>query len=258
MNNLNNTPGTGIGAGSSVPNLKITSQNVRSFNLSVLSENTDTKIHAVVRSKGDIILLSDTRLNSEKNTVPVNSITKKLRFLGYNFLHNSITANRGVGILISKKLNYNILDRAEDDLGNFLLIKIKIDNTTLIIGSIYGPNINDNSNIYDELDIELNRLNTEKIILGGDWNCTVDCRNVDLNIDVLNMAGIPSKLRSEKVKNVFSKYKLTDPYRYFYPNKRDFTYIPGNLDATNRSRLDVFGVMETLVTKIGSCCISNA
>ena len=83
MNNLNNTPGTG--AGSSVPNLKITSQNVRSFNLSVLSENTDTKIHAVVRSKGDIILLSDTRLNSEKNTVPVNSITKKLGFLGYSF-----------------------------------------------------------------------------------------------------------------------------------------------------------------------------
>ena len=166
MNNLNNTPGTGIGAGSSVPNLKITSQNVRSFNLSVSenkSENTDTKIHAVLRSKGDIILLSDTRLNSEKNTVPVNSITKKLGFLGYSFLHNSITANRGVGILISNKLNYNILDRAKDDLGNFLLIKIKIDNTSLIIGSIYGPNINDNSNIYDELDIELNRLNTEKI-----------------------------------------------------------------------------------------------
>ena len=60
----------------------------------------------------------------------MNSITKKLGFLGYDFLHNSITANRGVGILISKKLNYNILDRAEDDLGNFLLIKIKIENTT--------------------------------------------------------------------------------------------------------------------------------
>ena len=138
MINLNNTPGTGISAGSSVPNLKITSQNVRSFNLSVLSENTDTKIHAVVRSKGDIIILSDTRLNSEKNTVPVNSITKKLGFLGYDFLHNSITANRGVRILISKKLNYNILDRAKDNLGNFLLIKIKIENTTLIIGSIMG------------------------------------------------------------------------------------------------------------------------
>ena len=94
--------------------------------------------------------------------------------------------------------------------------------------------------------------------MGGDWNCTVDCRNVDLNIDVLNMAGIPSKLRSEKVKYIFTKYKLTDPYRYFYPNKREFTYIPANLDATNRSRLNLFGVSETLVTKIGSCGISNA
>ena len=60
-----------------------------------------------------------------------------------------------------------VLDRAEDDLGNFLLIKIKIENTTIIIGSIYGPNINDNSIIYDELDIELNRLNIEKTIFGG-------------------------------------------------------------------------------------------
>ena len=105
---------------------------------------------------------------------------------------------------------------------------------------------------------ELNRLNTDKIILGGDWNCTVDCRNVDLNIDVLNMAGIPSKLRSEKVRYIFNKYNLKDPYRYFFPTKRDFTYIPANLDATNRSRLDFFGVSESIVPKIGSCCISNA
>ena len=37
----------------------------------------------------------------------------------------------------------------------------------MLIGSIYGPNINDNSTVYDELDTELNRLNTDKIILGG-------------------------------------------------------------------------------------------
>ena len=99
-----------------------------------MSVNTDTKVHAVVKCKGDIILLSDTRLNSEKNTVPVNSLSKKFGFLGYDFLHNSITANRGVGILISKKLNYSILDRAEDDLGNYLVIKCKIENTTMLIG----------------------------------------------------------------------------------------------------------------------------
>ena len=85
--------------------------------------------------------------------------------------------------------------------------------------------------------------------MGGDWNCTVDCRNVDLNIDVLNMAGIPSKLRSEKVKYIFTKYKLTDPYRYFYPNKREFTYIPANLDATNRSRLDFFWCIKKFSNK---------
>ena len=73
-----------------------------------------------------------------------------------------------MGILISKKLNYSLLDRAEDDLGNYLVIKCKIENTTLLIGSIYGPNINDNSTVYGELDTDLNRLNNDKIILGGD------------------------------------------------------------------------------------------
>ena len=75
MNNLNNTPGTS--AGSSIPNLKITSQNVRSFNLSVLSENTDTKIHAVVRSKGDIILAT----KFGKKHGPDQQYNKKTRVL---------------------------------------------------------------------------------------------------------------------------------------------------------------------------------
>ena len=116
--------------------------------------------------------------------------------------------------------------------------------------------------MYDTLDTELNRLNTDKIVLGGDWNSTVDCRNVDLNIDVLNMARILSKLRSEKVKNIFNKYNLKDLYRYYFPQQKRLhvctLYIPANLDATNRSILDFFGVSETLVPKIGSCCISNA
>ena len=50
---------------------------------------------------------------------------------------------------------------------NFILIKIKIENKTLIIGSIYGPNINENIGVYEEICNKLLGLDCETIMLGG-------------------------------------------------------------------------------------------
>ena len=87
-------------------------------------------------------------------------------------------------------------------MGNFFLLKCKINNMAMCIGSVYGPNIDDNIPVYDQLQKGVLEMGCEKIILGGDWNCTWDCSPVDTNIDVLDMAAIPSKLRSEKLKKM--------------------------------------------------------
>ena len=101
-------------------------------------------------------------------------------------------------------------------------------------------------------------MGCETIILGGDWNCTWDCSPVDTNIDVLDMASIPSKLRSEKLKQMCEKLIITDPYRVLYPNKLDYTYIPTTLHHTNRSRLDFFCVSTAFIKDIQNCTIDNA
>ena len=156
---------------------------------------------SIIKENEDIIFVSDTRLNTEIQKSALNGLEKKLLFGGYDCFFNSETSNRGTGILIKNKLNYTIINKECDLGGNFILIKIKIENKTLIIGSIYGPNINENIGVYDELSNKLLGLDCENIVLGGDWNCTVDCRGTDSNLDVLNMVSIPSKLRSEKLKN---------------------------------------------------------
>ena len=100
------------------------------------------KLQCIVQCKKDIIFLSDLRLNSLVQKSAVENISKKFRFNGYDFFHNALTSNRGVGILISCKLNAAVLRSESDIEGNFLLMDLNIKDTVFTIGSIYGPNVN--------------------------------------------------------------------------------------------------------------------
>ena len=204
------------------------------------------------------MFLTDTRLNFEIQKSGMENITKKFRFKGYEYYFNSKTSNRGTGILIKSNLDCTILEQRGDPNGNFLLLKIQLNNKNFIIGSVYGPNTNDNINIYNDLDLNIAELNCEVVILGGDWNCTIDTSGVESNLDVVNMAGIPSKLRSEKLNQISKRLKLTDPDRFLYPNKTEFSYIPAIVANTNRSRLDFFLISESLLPWVGDCCIANS
>ena len=128
----------------------------------------------------------------------------------------------------------------------------------MCIGSVYGPNIDENILVYDQLQKGVLEMGCEKIILGGDGKCMWECSPVDTNLDVLDMAAIPSKLRSEKLKKMCEKLKITDSYRVLYLNKLDYTYIPAALHHTNCSRLDFFCVSTAIIKNIPNCTIDNA
>jgi hypothetical protein len=64
------------------------------------------------------------------------------------------------------------------------------------------------------------------------------------------MQNIPSRERSGQVKRIADKYNLTDPYRFFNPNKREYTYIPNAINNRNRSRLDYFLINQTMIPDI--------
>jgi len=235
------------------PEIAFGTQNIRSFNVTGHNDQTFKKIQCILKGKEDIIFLSNLRLNSINQISMVENITKKLLFYGYEFYHNSKNANRGAGILIASKLGVKIMGTEMDDGGNFLLLKIELKGHTITVGCVYGPNINENIGVYEDLLEKLTIMQNNTIILGGDWNCTWDTRGVDLNIDCLNMAAIPSKRRSEKLKNLSAHFKLTEPYRAIHPNRREYTYIPAVRENTNRSRLDFFLISDHLLSSVGDC-----
>jgi hypothetical protein len=137
------------------------------------------------------------------------------------------------------------------------LLKLNIGTITLTIGSIYGPNTDD-LDFFDRLDHNIRSLNSNHLILGGDWNTTLDPRHNDINIDTYNTAGIPSARRSTRLVKLCKDNNLGDPFRHFYPDKREFTYVPFPLAAINRSRLDFFLISNDILDHCINCRIPNS
>jgi hypothetical protein len=86
------------------PNLSFSTVNCNSLNVSTISSlHQQLKVYGICKLRSDIIFLSDTRLNSDKNP----SVLKKIEtqflynpYSSYDIYHNSKYNARGVGILI--------------------------------------------------------------------------------------------------------------------------------------------------------------
>ncbi len=227
------------------------------MNISTKCKKTDQKINAITRERSEIIFLSDIRLNTANQSYSTHDIEKKFAFKGYDLFHNSKGSSRGVGILLSKKLDYTINTARYDPGDNYLLMHVTIADQNLILGAVYGPNGNDDA-FFEMLDGELELLERAPTVLGGDWNATWDNSDVNLNMDVLNMANIPSRIRSNRIGALSRKFELTDPFRILNPTKVDFTYVPNAVANTNRSRIDFFLISESILASCKNSSISNS
>jgi hypothetical protein len=137
------------------------------------------------------------------------------------------------------------------------MLKIEINNVTLTVCSVYGPNTDDMT-FFDDIDEKLKTFRSDYNIIGGDWNTTLDPRNTETNIDTLNTAGIPSSRHSNRLIKLCQDNDLGDPFRHLYPDKREFTYIPFPAASINRSRLDFFLITNRLLDNCVNCRIPNS
>ena len=235
------------------PNLSFAAQNVLSLNVSTKNSKTDLKILAVTKNNVDVVILSDTRLNTDKQNASIHDLTKKFLFRGYNFIHNSKSSSRGVAILIKKTLDWEIHSKKAHIGDNYLLLDITIMKKRFTLAAVYGPN-NDDLQFYDTLERDISSLNNEIIIAGGDWNATLDPSGIEHNLDAINMRNIPSRRRSEKINSMARNLKIIDPFRFLHPLKKEFTFVPNIPGQKNRSRLDFFLVSDKI---IHDCKIAN-
>jgi len=233
------------------PNVSFCSQNCNALNVSTI-KNQDLKVSAIVNYNSDVIFLSDLRLNGKDKIV-----MDKFR-LKYKVYFNSSGNSRGVAVLIKFQVEQELLDTVADPQENFILLRIKLNGVEMIIGSVYGPNVDRGAEqFYNELKRNLQRWPDLPCVLGGDWNATYSDLLVNENPDILFMQDIPSRVRTGMLLDLCEEIGLSDPLRILNPDLKEFTYHPSGAVRKNRSRIDFFLVSDCIYQYIEKCIISQ-
>ena len=230
--------------------LTFSAQNCHSLNLSDRDQVKLTKKLQLITKVGtDVIFLSEVWMNTVK--YPENEkIVKDIVESRYELYSNSTQRSRGVAILIKKGSGIQKIKEMRDMEENMLLLDVKFRDIPCIIGAVYGPNEDNAKDFYKNLTAKLNRHRDRVIVLGGDWNTTVDTTNKD-NIDKgkdkkppnIKNAGMLAKLRKD--------FGLVDPWREQNPGRREYTYKPWQSNQTS-SRIDFFLISDSLMAGIDS------
>ena len=246
-------------------NLRFLSQNVNSLNISTVFKTSNTlnkfsqKLEAILTTKADIIFLQDIRLKNNFTT-----FKKYLNFNPHNPYDsyiNSTLSNRGVAILINKRVNYSILDTIHSACNNYILMKLKVGYSEIIIGSIYGPTEGNDQRFLPKLRSDIEKLNCENILISGDFNAVSDNRKLTvrskINLDVKNMKQIPNPVHSNILAEWANSHFLFDIFRTQNPEKKTYSHFPFNKRDNSRSRIDLILGSPNLINLITNIKYNN-
>jgi hypothetical protein len=144
------------------PWITISAINCNSLNMATVTKHVRLrKFYGICSLKTDFIFVSDIRMCNRSGLTDLkfkNETFAVNPHCAYNFFPMSFTNSRGVRVLVKKSLNFVCLDTERDLLtDSFTLLHASLQNHTVIIGSIYGPNRRDDD-FYNLLCTSLSRL----------------------------------------------------------------------------------------------------
>lgn len=193
------------------------------------------------RSEADFVLLQETHSLEEDGKF------WKLQWGNNIYYSHGSNHSAGVAILIHR-FKGEVLEMLHSLEGRWVLIVAKHDNTTIIIGNIYGYNSSQlNKFLFAEISSKTKLLSDKYkgsiVILGGDFNECMDA-TVDRFPPKLNQNSVSNNL----ILSLTSDLSLTDTWRFFNPDLVDFTW--SNNTLTLKSRIDLFLISQSALSLV--------
>uniref|UniRef100_A0AAR2JRJ2 Reverse transcriptase domain-containing protein n=1 Tax=Pygocentrus nattereri TaxID=42514 RepID=A0AAR2JRJ2_PYGNA len=159
----------------------------------------------------------------------------------YSACYNS--KQRGVAILINKRINFSIRNTMSDPEGRFIILSLSIQNIDLCIASIYGPNVDDPS-FFHTFFTSLADHSDTTLVIGGDFNLVLNAE-----IDRLSTAVSQRNWQSADILKQYMKdFGLCDAWRSHHPTLRDYSFF--SQVHHSHSCLDYFLVSSSMMTEI--------
>lgn len=166
------------------------------------------------------------------------------------FSHGS-NLSAGVAILFSEFFKPDYFKVIDVFRGRILMVEANFKNNSFIFINIYAPNnAQDRSDMFTVLDKMLAGCGAQEIvIIGGDWNCTVDYK-VDRN----NLE--PSPQSAKQLLHIIESYNLVDVWRNANSTARQYTWLKPGPNLISMARLDRFYTSRHHLNLIKGCFIS--
>ena len=147
---------------------------------------------------------------------------------------------KGVSILFSRNLDYEIHNVITDELGRYIILYCTIQRRKILLANVYAPNTDDSS-FFVEFFKEVARFNPDYTMIGGDFNLVLD-----LDIDKQGGRYFTHTKAAEVVKANMESLHLVDVWREVNREKSEFTWRKLRPEPIF-VRLDLFLVMDTLL-----------
>ena len=163
-------------------------------------------------NRADFYLLQETHTTTNEQSL------WSLVWRGKCVLSHETSNSGGVAILFHPNTKIDILQTSEPIPGRILHVNARINDTTINIINVYAhTNAKERSHCFAKLHTLLSSLNEDPIILGGDFNCT-------LNPELDRQDCVESERQSVRsLSNIINKYKLIDSWRDYHGNDRNYT-----------------------------------
>jgi len=164
------------------------------------------------RFRPDIIFLQETHCISDRESWYKDIFNNDWFHSGDS--HNS----RGASIMISKSLDYKVIESVLDDNGRYVIIDIVIEGRKYLLGNYYGPNIDCPEHLEEYLNL-LIPSDGQEIISAGDYNLVMD-------VHMDKRGGLART--HEKSKNLLkcwcNNMETMDVWRVKHPDTFDYTW----------------------------------
>lgn len=199
-------------------------------------------VSSLRRNTSDTVFLQETHLVMQE--------AEKLgrAFGGYVFCSEGSSNSRGVIILIKKQLQFRCVKQIKDKFGRVIMVWAEIQGQNLLLANIYAPNL-DNQNFFIDLEVKLGTAVNYKIVLGGDFNLSMDPL---LDHSCSKVYNTPN---AKFILHICQSFGLIDIWRLLNPNGRDFTFFSNAHNIF--SRIDFFLLSKSLIPSVITCKIGN-